>query len=163
MRIFELHIPSGAKTPPKADHPIIGGSTPTEQACAPEVQPLWASNCKFSRQMGRFATLHHTEQVPWLAMDEPIWVPTVFTKNRDRLLNQDLAREFLRRVVARATPYMSDEHFTVDGTLIEAWASQKSFQPKDGPRDHGRNFHGQARKNHTVVRNYSVRAVFSVI
>src|SRR5262249_34182706 len=50
-----------------------------------------------------------------LAMDEPIWVPTVFTKNRDRLLNQDLAREFLRRVVERATPNMSDEHFTVSG------------------------------------------------
>jgi transposase len=50
-----------------------------------------------------------------LAMDEPIWDPTVFTKNRDRLLNQDLARSFLRRVVERADAYMSDEHFTVDG------------------------------------------------
>jgi transposase len=85
-----------------------------------------------------------------LAMDEPIWDATVFTKNRDRLLNQDLAREFLRRVVARATPYMSDEHFTVDGTLIEAWASQKSFQRKDGGRDpDGRNFHGDSRTNDT--------------
>lgn len=85
-----------------------------------------------------------------LAMDEPIWVPTVFTKNRDRLLNQDLAREFLRRVVERATPYMSDEHFTVDGTLIEAWASQKSFQRKDGGPDRdGRNFHGESRTNDT--------------
>jgi len=55
-----------------------------------------------------------------LGMDQPIWVPTVFTKNRDRLLTQDLARDFLRRVVERAAPYMSDEHFTVDGTLIEA-------------------------------------------
>ena len=85
-----------------------------------------------------------------LSMDEPIWNPTVFTKNRDRLLNQDLARDFLRRVVERADPYMSDEHFTVDGTLIEAWASQKSFQPKDGPPDRdGRNFHGQSRTNDT--------------
>jgi transposase len=85
-----------------------------------------------------------------LAMDEPIWDPTVFTKNRDRLLNQDLARGFLRRVVERADPYMSDEHFTVDGTLIEAWASQKSFQRKDGPpAADGRNFHGQSRKNDT--------------
>jgi transposase len=85
-----------------------------------------------------------------LAMDEPIWDPTVFTKNRDRLLTQDLARSFLRRVVARAEGYMSDEHFTVDGTLIEAWASQKSFQRKDGPtgRD-GSNFHGESRKNDT--------------
>jgi hypothetical protein len=83
-------------------------------------------------------------------MDEPIWVPTVFTKNRDRLLNQEIARSFFRRVVERAAGVMSDEHFTVDGTLIEAWASQKSFQPKDGgPDDDGRNFRGQQRKNDT--------------
>lgn len=85
-----------------------------------------------------------------LTMDEPIWDATVFTKNRDRLLNQDLARSFLRRVVERAAGYMSDEHFTVDGTLIEAWASQKSFQRKDGPpRGDGRNFHGESRTNDT--------------
>jgi transposase len=83
-------------------------------------------------------------------MDEPVWVPTVFTKNRDRLLTQEIARSFFRRVVERAQPFMSDEHFTVDGTLIEAWASQKSFQPKEGPRDgDGRHFHGQTRKNDT--------------
>jgi transposase len=85
-----------------------------------------------------------------LAMDEPIWTPTVFTKNRERLLNQEIARSFFRRVVERAAPYMSDEHFTIDGTLIEAWASQKSFQRKDGPPDaDGRDFHGQSRKNDT--------------
>ena len=67
-----------------------------------------------------------------LDMDEPVWAPTVFTKNRDRLLNQEVARSFFRRVVERAAGLMSDEHFTVDGTLIEAWASQKSFQRKDG-------------------------------
>jgi len=83
-------------------------------------------------------------------MDEPVWVPTVFTKNRDRLLTQEIARSFFRRVVERAQAFMSDEHFTVDGTLIEAWASQKSFQRKDGPTDgDGRNFHGQSRKNDT--------------
>jgi len=83
-------------------------------------------------------------------MDEPIWAPTVFSKNRDRLLNQDVARSFFRRVVERAQGLMSDEHFTVDGTLIEAWASQKSFQRKDGGTDgDGRNFHGQERKNDT--------------
>jgi transposase len=83
-------------------------------------------------------------------MEEPIWAPTVFTKNRDRLLNQQIARSFFRRVVERAAGLMSDEHFTVDGTLIEAWASQKSFQPKDGgPDDDGRNFRGQQRKNAT--------------
>ena len=85
-----------------------------------------------------------------LEMDEPVWTPTVFTKNRDRLLNQEIARSFFRRVVDRAQPWMSDEHFTVDGTLIEAWASQKSFQPKDGPpTGDGRNFHGQQRRNDT--------------
>ena len=85
-------------------------------------------------------------------MDEPIWAPTVFTKNRDRLLNQEIARSFFRRVVERAAGLMSDEHFTVDGTLIEAWASQKSFQRKDGPTDgDGSDFHGEARRNDTHV------------
>jgi transposase len=85
-----------------------------------------------------------------LEMDEPIWTPTVFTKNRDRLLNQDIARSFFRRVVDRAAGLMSDEHFTVDGTLIEAWASQKSFQPKDEPpAGDGRDFRGQQRRNDT--------------
>jgi transposase len=84
-------------------------------------------------------------------MDEPIWAPTVFSKNRDRLLNQEIARSFFRRVVERAQGLMSDEHFTVDGTLIEAWASQKSFQRKDGggPDGDGGNFRGQERKNDT--------------
>jgi transposase len=87
-------------------------------------------------------------------MDEPIWDPTVFSKNRDRLLNQEIARSFFRRVVDRAQTLMSDEHFTVDGTLIEAWASHKSFQPKDGgPEDDGRDFRGQERKNDTHASN----------
>lgn len=74
----------------------------------------------------------------------------MFTKNRDRLLNQEIARSFFRRVVERADDLTSDEHFTVDGTLIEAWASQKSVQPKDGGTDgDGRNFRGQERKNET--------------
>src|SRR5215212_6008210 len=85
-----------------------------------------------------------------LEMDEPIWVPTVFTKNRDRLLQHAVAHSFFQRVVARASDLMSDEHFTVDGTLLEAWASQKSFQRKDGGTDgDGRNFHGDERKNDT--------------
>jgi transposase len=83
-------------------------------------------------------------------MDEPVWTPTVFTKNRDRLLNHELARTFFRHVIDQAQGLMSDEHFTVDGTLIEAWASQKSFQRKDGGTDgDGANFHGQTRKNDT--------------
>lgn len=65
-----------------------------------------------------------------LTMDDPVWDATTFTKNRDRLLNQEIARSFFQRVVERAKDLMSDEHFTVDGTLIEAWASQKSFQRK---------------------------------
>lgn len=85
-----------------------------------------------------------------LELDEPIWTPTVFTKNRDRLLTQAIARSFFRRVVDRAKPLMSDEHFTVDGTLIDAWASQKSFQRKDGDTDgDGRDFRGDTRKNDT--------------
>lgn len=85
-----------------------------------------------------------------LTMDEAVWVPTVFTKNRDRVLTDTIAGRFFQRVVQRAQPYMSDEHFTVDGTLIEAWASQKSFQAKEGPPDgDGRNFHGQTRTNDT--------------
>jgi transposase len=83
-------------------------------------------------------------------MDEPIWDPTVFSKNRDRLLTQEIARSVFRRVLERAQGLMSDEHFTVDGTLIEAWASQKSFQRKDGdPNGDGSDFRGQQRKNDT--------------
>ena len=86
-----------------------------------------------------------------LTMDDAVWAPTVFTKNRDRLLNEAIAGRFFQHVVERAQPYMSDEHCTVDGTLIEAWASQKSFQPKDGPPAAGgtANFHGQRRSNLT--------------
>jgi len=68
-----------------------------------------------------------------LNMDDAVWDATVFTKNRDRLLEAELAKEFLARVVAQARDkgWTSDEHFTVDGTLLEAWASLKSFQRKD--------------------------------
>ena len=58
-----------------------------------------------------------------MEMDEPVWNHAVFSKNRDRLLNQELAQQFFARVKVQATGLMSDEHFTVDGTLIEAWAS----------------------------------------
>src|SRR5689334_19036642 len=67
-----------------------------------------------------------------MSMDEERWVATVFTKNRDRLLKDSVAAAFFARVLKLAEPFLSDEHFTVDGTLIEAWASQKSFQRKDG-------------------------------
>lgn len=91
-------------------------------------------------------------------MDEAVWDVTVFTKNRDRLLDGDVAREFLCEVVKQAQEkkLTSDEHFTVDGTLVEAWASLKSFQQKDGknppPDDPGNptvDFHGEKRSNET--------------
>jgi transposase len=66
-----------------------------------------------------------------MQMDEAVWNHAVFSKNRERLLNEEIAETFFQRVLQRAAPYLSDEHFTVDGTLIEAWASHKSFRPKD--------------------------------
>jgi transposase len=93
-----------------------------------------------------------------LNMDEGVWVPTVFTKNRDRLLEGDIAEKFFAQVLsqAQAANLLSDEHFTVDGTLIEAWASHKSFQRKDRPApppdDPGNptvDFHGEKRSNET--------------
>ncbi len=96
-----------------------------------------------------------------LNMDEPVWDPTTFTKNRQRLLDGDIAQAFFTRVLAQARErdLLSEEHFTVDGTLMEAWAGLKSFRPKDEdptdqppPDDPGNptvNFHGQRRSNAT--------------
>jgi IS5 family transposase len=94
-----------------------------------------------------------------LNADDAVWDATVFTKNRDRLLQADVAKQFLAQVVAQAGArgLTSDEHFTVDGTLLEAWASAKSFQPKEEkktppPGDPGNptvNFHGEQRSNDT--------------
>src|SRR5208283_504374 len=93
-----------------------------------------------------------------LDMDEAIWVPTVFSKNRERLLEGDIAEKFFAQVLnqARTAELLSDEHFSVDGTLIEAWASHKSFQrkgqptpPSDDPGNPTVNFHGEQRSNDT--------------
>src|SRR5262249_20250453 len=95
-----------------------------------------------------------------LNMDDAVWDATVFSKNRDRMLKSDIAGLFFQAVVeeARVMSLLSDEHFSVDGTLIEAWASQKSFQKKDKgesgtPGDGGGNaavdFHGEQRTNQT--------------
>ena len=94
-----------------------------------------------------------------LNLDEAVWDATTFTKNRDRLLEGSVAREFLVQVVGRAREagLVSDEHFTVDGTLLEAWASLKSFQakepkpaaPPDDPGNPTVDFHGQKRSNET--------------
>ena len=90
-----------------------------------------------------------------LAMDAPVWDASVFSKNRDRLLEGEVAAKFLGAVLsqARVKALLSAEHFSVDGTLIEAWASIKSFRPKDGPdeppgpgRNAERDFHGEKRR-----------------
>ncbi len=95
-----------------------------------------------------------------LNLDDPVWVPTVFTKNRDRLLRGHIADAFLAEVLAEADcrGLLSNEHFTVDGTLLEAWASHKSFQPKaepgsarddDDPSNPSVDFRGTKRSNAT--------------
>ena len=92
-----------------------------------------------------------------LGMDDAVWSPTTFTKNRDRLLTGDIAAAFFEAVLIHADTerLLSDEHFTVDGTLLEAWASHKSFRPRnqDPPHDGGGNptvnFHGERRRNAT--------------
>lgn len=94
-----------------------------------------------------------------LSMDEPLWHATTFTKNRDRLLDGDIAARFFDAVIAQARTagLLSDEHFTVDGSQLEAWASLKSFRakdaaPQDPPDDPGNpsvDFHGERRRNDT--------------
>jgi transposase len=93
-----------------------------------------------------------------MRIDEPAFDATVFTKNRKRLLQHEVADEFFAAVVrqAKLRRYVSSEHFSVDGTLLKAWASHKSFKPKDGPPSGppvGRNgevqFHGEKRSNDT--------------
>ena len=92
-----------------------------------------------------------------LGMDDPVWVPTTFTQNRDRLLNGDIAAAFFAAILIHAdtADLLSREHFTVDGTLLEAWASQKSFRPRDAPPPPSAggnptvNFHRERRRNAT--------------
>ena len=93
-----------------------------------------------------------------LGVDDPVWVPTVFSKNRDRLLKAEVARDFLAELLTHkeVRALLSDEHFSVDGTQVQAWASMKSFVAKDGssePPSSGRNgerdFHGEKRRNDT--------------
>ena len=93
-----------------------------------------------------------------LSLDDAVWDATTFTKNRDRLLDGDIAEAFFAEVLAaiKDDGLLSDEHFTVDGTLLEAWASHKSFKPKGGserppddPKNPTVNFHGETRRNDT--------------
>ena len=87
-------------------------------------------------------------------MDEEVWNHAVFSKNRERLLNEEIAEVFFQQVLKQARPYLSDEHFTADGTLLEAWASHKSFRQNDGnggtPNGNREvDFHGEQRHNDT--------------
>lgn len=93
-----------------------------------------------------------------LPMDAEVWHPTVFTHNRDRLLEAEVAHEFLAALLGlpQVKKLLSSEHFSVDGTLLDAWASMKSFRPKDGSgeppapgRNGERNFHNEKRSNET--------------
>ena len=93
-----------------------------------------------------------------LSPDDPIWDPTTFTKNRDRLQTGAVFAKFMSKLLnhPEVKPLLSDEHFSVDGTLIEAWASHKSFRPKDGSGDDdgGADFHG-AQKRHACEHQRS--------
>jgi transposase len=85
-----------------------------------------------------------------LSPDDPVWDASVFTKNRERLQQGDVFQKFMTKLLhhPQVQPLLSDEHFSVDGTLIEAWASHKSFKPKDGSGNgDGGDFHGQKRSN----------------
>lgn len=87
-----------------------------------------------------------------LSPDDLVWDPTTFTKNRDRLQNGDVFQKFMTKLLnhSQVKPLLSDEHFSVDGTLIEAWASQKSFRAKEGSDGgDGANFHNEKRSNNT--------------
>ena len=103
--------------------------------------------------------LHYNLLYRWfvgLGVDDAVWVPTVFSKNRERLLQAEVARKFLAELTnhREVRALLSDEHFSVDGTQITAWASMKSFRPKDGSgepptqgRNGERNFHDEKRSN----------------
>ena len=86
-----------------------------------------------------------------LAMDDTVWVPSVFSKNRDRLIKHDAVIEFFNEVlaIAQKKDWLSGEHFSVDGTLIQAWAGHKSFVRKDGSDDDSGDFRGRKRSNET--------------
>jgi transposase len=86
-----------------------------------------------------------------LSPDDPVWDATTFTKNRERLQQGEVFERFMTKLLnhPEVRPLLSDEHFSVDGTLIEAWASHRSFRPKEGGDGDGSNFHGQTRKNDT--------------
>ena len=81
-----------------------------------------------------------------LGIDDPVWDHSTYSKNRDRLLEADVAKKFLKAILAhrKVAPLLSDDHFTVDGTLVQAWASMKSFVAKEPPPEDGRGSQAQA-------------------
>lgn len=136
-------------------------SIPPEQLLRAQVLQMLYS-VRSERQL--MEQLHYNLLFRWfvgLSMDDAVWDVTVFTKNRERLLDGEVAQAFLAQVVdyARERDLVSDEHFTVDGTLIQAWAGQKSFQPKadaertppsdDDKKNPTVNFRGKKRSNST--------------
>lgn len=95
-----------------------------------------------------------------LSMDDAVWVPTVFSKNRERLIEHDAIIELFNQVLEQADDkgLLSGEHFSVDGTLIQAWAGHKSFVRRDGADDDSGNFRNTSRSNDTHVSNTDVDA-----
>ncbi|HVA29502.1 MAG TPA: IS5 family transposase [Candidatus Baltobacteraceae bacterium] len=130
---------------------------PERLLCAQVLQALYS--IRSERML--MEQLDYTMLFRWFCdmnLDDPVWDVTVYTKNRDRLIESDVAQAFFDQVQrqARATGLLSDEHFTVDGTMIEAWAGHKSFVPRDddqgpsgGSRNPGADFHGERRTNET--------------
>ena len=171
----EQHVP--------ADHPLRAIRTMTDDALgrlSPRFETMYAKTGRpsippehllralllqvlYSERSERvlMEQLEHNLLFWWfvgVGMDDAVWAPTTFTKNRDRLLDGDIARAFFEDVVAQARGrhLLSAEHFTIDGTLLEAWAGQKSFTrkglPRTPPDDPGNptvNFHGERRSNQT--------------
>jgi len=138
-----------------ADHPLRAIRDLVDEA-------LGKLSAAFTRLYAREGTTVDPAIVG-LSADDPVWDATVFCKNRDRLLDGDISRKFMTTLLnlPQVRTLLSSEHFSVDGTLIEAWASMKSFVPKDGSpppssgagrgggRNAARDFHGEKRTNAT--------------
>ena len=127
-------------------------SIPPEQLLSALLLQVFYSICSERQLMEQ---LNYNLLFRWfvgLSPDDPVWVATVFTKNRERLQQGDVFQKFMSKLLEheKVKPLLSDEHFSVDGTLIEAWASHRSFKPKNSKDgDDGSDFHGQTRKNDT--------------
>src|SRR5215813_8565331 len=146
--------PRFARLYPKTGRPSVAPRSCCARCSSRSSTPFGASGCPWNSS----STISLFRWFVGLSMDDPVWDVTVFTKNRERLLRGDIAEAFFQRVLelARAERLLSDEHFSVDGTLIQAWAGQKSFvrkgttpPPPDDPGNPTVNFHGEKRSNAT--------------